>query len=159
MSSNVVVVADIGNLYHRINQKFKRKLNYDQLVLCASGSGQLYRLLAYGTQAYDEAAPFITYLKNLGFDVKIKKQKLMTARGCEEQPQNWNVGIAMDVVRLIGRTDTLILCSSHPDLIPLVHWVRDQGVRVIVCACSIPQALREAADDFIEIGEAMLETC
>ncbi len=70
---------------------------------------------------------------------------------------DWDVGIAIDIVRLIQRVDTIILGSADSDLAPVVEYVREQGCRCVIYACNISKELREVANATIEIDENILE--
>ncbi len=159
--SNIGLFVDISNLYYCIGKKFEgRKLDYQKLLGVGSEFGHIQRAHAYGTQMAEEALPFITCLKKLGYDTKYKRPRILDTQAGEEKrirKADWDVGLAMDVVRLIERVDTVIICSSDPDLTPLVQWVKDQGVRCVILACGVSRELRETADQFFEIGEPLLE--
>ncbi len=70
---------------------------------------------------------------------------------------DWDVGLAIDVVRIVDRVDQVVIGSADGDLAPLVEWVKEQGCRCIVFACNISRELRDVADEVIEIDEALLE--
>lgn len=152
--------ADVSNLYYCIGKRHEgRKLDYKKLLDYIRESGDLQRATAYGTQIEDEAKSFITCLKKLGYDTKYRKTKVTEAEDKKTyRYTSWNVGIAIDVVRVIGRVDVIILGSADAELVPLAQWVKDQGVRVVVLACGISKELKEMSDQFIEIDETFLET-
>ena len=163
---NIALFADVGNLYYCVGKRFEggkpnyAKLDYAKLYAIAASFGTLSRAFAYGSQVSDEAINFINCLKKLGYDPKYKCPKTVESEGNKiVRKSNWNVGIAMDVVRMIEhkRVDVVILASADADLVPLVQWVKDHGVRCIVLACGISRELKDAADQFIEIGEEYLE--
>jgi uncharacterized LabA/DUF88 family protein len=63
----------------------------------------------------------------------------------------------MDIVRMIKRVDTVVIGSSMSDLVPLVKWIREQGVKVIIMACGVPQVMKKATDQWIDLDELYLE--
>ena len=75
----------------------------------------------------------------------------------EIKKADWDVGIAIDIVRAINRVDILVLGSADGDLAPLLSWAKEQQCKTVVCACNISYELREVADELIEIDESFLE--
>lgn len=160
MKNEIAFFVDISNLFYCIGKRFVgKKIDYEKLLTRASEFGSLRRAIAYGTQIEDEAKNFITCLKRLGYDTKYKQAKTIEI---EEKKfikyTSWSVGIAMDVVRIVPRIDTVIIGSADSELAPLVQWIKDQGVKTIVLACGISRELKEIADSYIEINESLLET-
>lgn len=150
---------DISNLYYCVGKRFEgRKLDYQKLMDLAGSFGPLHRATAYGAQVKDEATSFITCLRKIGYDTKYKEPR-SDGEGDKRsiRKADWEVGIAIDVVRLVGRVDVIVLCSANAMFAPLVHWVKDQGVRVVVVACGISRELKDSADQWAEIGEDLLE--
>jgi uncharacterized LabA/DUF88 family protein len=151
--------VDIANLYYCVGKRFQnRKLDYAKLRDRVAEFGQMYRSFAYGVQMGEEANPFINCIRKLGYDTKYKKSKMTESN--EKQvirKADWDVGMTLDVARVIDRVDTVVIGSADLDLIDLVRFIRDKGVRCIVFACGIPQELRDVADFYIEITEDLLE--
>lgn len=154
----IALFADVGNLYYCVGKKFdSRKLDYAKYLKAVVGEDTLYRAFAYGTQLNDEAVRFITCLKHVGFEPKYKKPRPADSAK-EGKRVDWNVGISMDVVRLIDRVDTVVLGSAEAGLVPLVEWVKEKGVRCHVRACGISRELKDAADEYVELEEDLLES-
>lgn len=147
----VAVFADVGNLFHCISKKFPgRKLNYKKYLEQAVGENNLHQATAYGSQINNEASKFITCLQHIGFDVKYRLTRA-------NYRINWSTGIAMDVVRVIDKVDTVILGTGAEDIRPLVEWIKERGVRVIILACGINRDVREASHEWIELDSSFLE--
>jgi uncharacterized protein (TIGR00288 family) len=154
MSSRVSVFVDVGNQFYCINKKWPgRKLNYEKYLEKTKTFGTLGRAFAYGTQVDDTAAKFITALHHLGFEPQYKQVE-------KNVWYSWNVGMAMDIVRLVtnNKTDTIIIGNSDRSLSPVISWAKEKGVRVIVIACGINKELKLSCDRWVEIDEAMLES-
>lgn len=151
--------VDIANLYYCVGKRFQnRKLDYAKLRDRAAELGQLYRAFAYGVQMGEEANPFINCIRKLGYDTKYKKSKMTDENEKKViRKAEWDVGITLDVVRVLDRVDTVVIGSADLDLLDLVRYIRDKGVRCIIFACGIPAELREAADFYVEITEDLLE--
>lgn len=76
----------------------------------------------------------------------------------EFRKADWDVGLAIDVVRTIDRLDAVVLGTADGDLAPLVQWTKDQGCKCIIYACNVAKELRDIADLVIEINRDVLET-
>lgn len=144
------IFLDVGNLYYCIGKKFdKRKLDYRKYLKYVEDLGETTRATAYGCQLNNEAVGFVHCLKQIGLQTKFKTVKT--------HKSNWDVGLSIDIVRMSERIDIVILGSSNPNLVPVVEYVTQLGVDVIVVACGISKELKDVATDFIEIPESMLE--
>jgi uncharacterized LabA/DUF88 family protein len=159
MTKRVGLFADITNLYHSVGKRFSgRKLDYKKYIDKATGSDEIYRAFAYGTQINAEAVSFISCLRHFGYDPKYKRPKYIGQKeSIDGRKSDWYIGMAMDVVRLIDRLDIVIIGSSDPDLVPLIQWIKEKGVRCIIMACGISKELKDIADYYIEINETLLE--
>lgn len=69
---------------------------------------------------------------------------------------DWDVGIAMDIVRIADRLDVVVIGTADGDLAPVVRWAQDKGCECMIFACTISRELRETADKVIEIDESLL---
>ncbi len=158
--NNMGLFVDVSNLYYCIGKKFEgRKLDYAKLRNVAGEYGVVQRAYAYGTQIADEAMSFISCLRKLGYETKYKKPRIQEATpdGKQLRKADWDVGLSMDVVRLAPRVGTIVICSSEVELLPLVQWAKDEGIRCVIIACGISRELKDVADEYFEIGEDLLE--
>lgn len=157
--SKCAMFVDISNLYYCVGKRFEgRKLDYQKLMDVSGSYGPLQRASAYGAQVKDEATSFITCLRKIGYDTKYKEPRPETEGEKRSiRKADWEVGIAVDVVRVIDRVDTVILCSANAAFSPLASWIKDQGVRLVVVACGISRELKDLADQWVEIDEELLE--
>ena len=155
---SIGVFVDTSDLYHKIRRKFEGgKLCYEDYYEKAMTFGEVQQAFAYGMQTENEADGFITCLKMTGFDVRFKRPQILKIGDREIKRCEWGVKITVDIAKTITHLNTIVLGISNPDYIPLIHWVKDQGVRVIILASCIPRSLREVADEAIEIDENLLE--
>ena len=159
MSKRIGIFCDVSNLYYCIGKKFdKRKLDYREYLQYAKDLGDVQHAHAYGAQLNNEASGFIHCLRQIGFEPKYKSPKDYHNKDNFKSKADWDVGIAIDIVRMIDRMDMIILGTADGDLTPVVEWAKEQGVDVIILACGISRELKDAATKFIEIPESMLET-
>lgn len=154
-----VLFADISNLYYCVGKRFEdRKLDYVKLLKVARNLGDVQRAFAYGAQQRDEASAFISCLKKIGFESKYKNAPSpMEGEKRSIRKADWEIGIAVDIFRHIERVDTVILCTANATFAPLVEWIKDKGVKIVVIGCGISRELKDTADQWIEIGEDLLE--
>jgi len=158
MSKRIGVFVDVSNLYYCISKKFdKRKLDYRKYMKFIQDFGSISHAIAYGAQLKNEAVGFIHCLKQIGFEPKYKSPKDYHNKDNFKRKADWDVGIAIDVVRMIDHLDMVILGTADGDLTPLVEWVKERGVEIVVLSCGISRELKDVANKYIEIPESMLE--
>lgn len=146
---NIGLFIDVLNLHYCVDIKYGRKLNYELYLNKIVDFGELKWKFAYGTQKKDEADKFIYRLKHLGFDVKyltLIKNRIITTR----------VDLIIDIIKLINKLDVVILGTNNLDYIPLIQWIRNQGIKCGVFATRISKNLKEECDFYIEIDKSML---
>ena len=155
---SIGLFVDTSDIYHKVRRKFDgAKLCYEDYHAKVEGWGTIQQAFAYGMQTDNEADGFITCLRMTGFEVRFKRPKIMKIGDREIKRCEWGIKIAMDVVKTISRLDTIVLGVSNPDFIPLIHWIKDQGVKVIILSSCIPKSLCEVVDEVIEIDFDLLE--
>ncbi|MBI3088722.1 MAG: NYN domain-containing protein, partial [Candidatus Colwellbacteria bacterium] len=67
---------------------------------------------------------------------------------------DWDVGIAVDAIRMADMLDVIILVSGDGDFLPLVNylqWGLGKGVEVAAFGRTSSARLKEAADRFIDL--------
>lgn len=151
---SVGVFVDISNLYYSINKKFPgKKLHYKKYLREALQGHFQHRAIAYISQSPEEAPAFIQCLQYFGYQTKCKTNPPESTK----KRVHWELAIAMDVVRNIDKLDIVIIGSSNVELVPLLEWVREKGVKCVVMACGIEVAIIEKADYCCEIDEEFFE--
>lgn len=69
---------------------------------------------------------------------------------------DWDVGMAVDAVRMTNLViDAIVLVTGDGDFLPLVEYIKGTGRQAEIAAFgkSASVKLKEAADDFIDLGE------
>ena len=154
---SIGLFVDTSDLYHKVKRKFESKLCYEAYYDTVADLGTIQQAFAYVVQTDNEASGFITCLRMIDFDVRFKRPRIMKINDREIKRCDWGVKITIDVVKTIDHLDTIVLGISNPDYIPLIHWIKDQGVKVTILASGVPKSLRNIADNVIEIDETFLE--
>ena len=153
----VAILIDTQNLYHSAKNLYKSKVNFGAVVKTALGERRLVRALSYvvNTESGEEA-PFFEALEKLGIEIKTKDLQIFLGGA---KKADWDVGMAIDAIKLSHKVDAIVLATGDGDFIPLVEYVKAQGCQVeaISFGRSSSSRLREAVDDFIDMDEAPRE--
>lgn len=148
----VGVFVDIQNLYYSARALYNKKVNFRAVLDQAVSSRQLVRALAYGiTTEEAHEGDFHEALAGQGFEVKTKP--LQTFIGGQKKG-DWDVGIAMDILRLEPKIDVAVLVCGDGDFVPLVQFSKEHGLRLEVMSFreSTAKALIEVADSFFDLS-------
>ncbi len=96
-------------------------------------------------------ASFFEALEKAGLELRMKDLQIY-AGGLKKG--DWDVGLTVDVIRMMPFLDVIILVTGDGDYIPLVNYVKWAGGRVVEIASfrrSASTKLVEAADEFVNI--------
>ena len=149
----VAVLIDTQNLYHSAKNLYKSKVNFGAVVKAALGERRLIRALSYvvNTESGEETA-FFEALEKLGIEIKTKDLQIFYGGA---KKADWDVGLAIDAIKLSHKVDAIVLASGDGDFIPLVEYVKSQGCQVeaISFGRSSSGRLRETVDDFIDMDQ------
>ena len=149
----VAILIDTQNLYHSAKNLYKSKVNFAAVVKAALGERKLIRALSYvvNTESGEET-PFFEALEKVGIEIKTKDLQIFYGGA---KKADWDVGLAIDAIKLANKVDAIILATGDGDFIPLVEYVKNQGcqVEVITFGRSASGRLREVVDDFIDMDE------
>lgn len=140
-------------MYHSARSLFTARVNFGEVLERATADRRLVRAIAYVIKsASPEEQPFLDALDKAGFEVRTKELQVF-ADGSKKG--DWDVGLAIDAVRLADKMDSVVLVTGDGDFCPLATYLRDaKGCRVEVMAFgeSSSLKLREAADEFIDLS-------
>ncbi|MAZ56326.1 hypothetical protein CL653_00850 [bacterium] len=149
----VAILIDTQNLYHSAKNLYKAKVNFGEVIKNALGERKLIRALAYvvNTESGEEEA-FFEALEKLGIEIKTKDLQIFFGGA---KKADWDVGLAVDAIKLAHKVDAIVIASGDGDFIPLVEYVKSQGCQVeaITFGRSASGKLREVVDDFIDMDE------
>ena len=147
----VGVFVDVSNMYYSARVMYNRKVNFKAILKEAVGDRKLIRAVAYVIKAESpEEQKFFDALDNMGFEVKSKELQIFYGGN---KKGDWDVGIAMDAIRLAPKLDVIVIVSGDGDFIPLVDHLKSIGQKAEVVAFgrSASGKLREIADKFIDL--------
>lgn len=152
--NNAALFVDVNNLYFTVGKKAPgKKVDYKKYLEWAKTHANVSRAFAYVFQAEREAIHFITCLRKLGYETRCKAPRTV---GEKFKKMDYNVSICMDVVRMIPKVDAILLGTSDPEIVPLIQWVKDQGVQTIILSSLIPQEIKEVSDKYFEIPDEVV---
>jgi len=148
----VGIFIDTQNLYHSAKNLYHAKVNFKQVMQDAVAGRALIRAVAYviTTESEDEKS-FFEALEKLGIETKTKDLQIFFGGA---KKADWDVGIAVDAIKLAPKLDTIVLISGDGDFIPLVEYLRtNEGCQIEVMAFgkSSSSKLIETVDDFTDL--------
>jgi uncharacterized LabA/DUF88 family protein len=154
----IAIFVDSQNLYYSARMGYAAKVNYEKLLKLITENRNLIKAYAYIVQAPDgDVKPFATSLERIGYIVKIKDVR---TRSDGSAKANWDMGMALDILGILDRVDTIILASGDGDFVPLVDFIKTKNKRVEIFAFAENTAydLKEKADKFEPLGENIILT-
>ena len=152
----VGVFVDVQNMFYAAKDRYGRRVDYIKLLDLIVGPRYLMGAYAYVVQIPEiDQAPFLSLLEHNGYTIKSKDLRL---RGDGSAKGDWDVGIAVDVVSMLGSLDVVILASGDGDFCPLAELIKHQDKRFEVVAFehNTSMDLQQIADQFFPIGDELL---
>lgn len=150
----VAVLVDIQNLYYSAKNLYNSRVNYKNLLSLVVQDRLLVRAIAYAIKAEEsKESEFFDALHNAGFEVKEKNLQIFLGGA---KKGDWDIGIAMDAIRLGHKVDSIILISGDGDFRPVVNYLQQSLgclVEVVAFKKTTNKELIEIADDFINIED------
>jgi uncharacterized LabA/DUF88 family protein len=149
----VGVFIDTQNLYHSARNLYQARVNFGAVLKDAVAGRKLVRAVAYviTTEAGDEKNFFEALLK-LGIETKTKDLQIFPGGS---KKADWDVGLAVDAIKMSPRLDCVVIISGDGDFVPLVQYLQTIGVQVEVVSFgkSTSGKLRETVDEFLDLSE------
>ncbi len=150
----VAIFIDTQNLYHCAKNLYQARVNFAAILKDAVADRNLVRAIAYMvTTESGEEKNFLESLAKMGIEVKTKDLQIF-AGGAKKA--DWDVGLAVDAVKLATKVDTIVIASGDGDFVPLVEYLKvscGNQVEVVAFGKSTSGKLKEIADEFTDLGE------
>lgn len=149
----VGVFVDVQNLYYSARNIYNSRVNFNEILKEAIGNRKLIRAIAYVVKAdMPEEHSFFEALEKAGFEVKSKD--LQTFAG-GSQKADWDVGIAMDIIKQMNKLDVVVLASGDGDFAPLLEYLQMTGqlTETVAFGKSTSSKIKELTDHFIDLDE------
>lgn len=148
----VGIFIDTQNLYHTARNLYGKYVNFGNIIKEGLKDRKLIRAFAYVVSTEEGVEEkFFEALEKLGIEVRTKDLQVF-AGGAKKG--DWDVGMAIDAVKLAPKLDAVILVTGDGDFVPLVeHLKYNEGCQVeaMTFGRSSSNKLREAVDDFIDL--------
>lgn len=148
----VGVFIDVANMYHSAKNLYGAKVNFSEILKIAVSGRKLIRAIAYVIKSQTgEEEGFFEALEKQGFEIKSKDLQIF-AGGAKKA--DWDVGLAMDAIKLASRLDSVVLVTGDGDFTPLVSYLKENKgcqVEVIAFGKTTSAKLLEIADDFTNL--------
>ncbi|HKM40716.1 MAG: NYN domain-containing protein [Patescibacteria group bacterium] len=150
----VGILVDISNMYHSAKNLFGKKVNFQEILKQAVAGRKLIRATAYAIKTEsEEEMPFFEALSQQGFEVKMKDLQVFIDG---TKKADWDIGLAIDAIKLADKLDVIIIVSGDGDFLPLVSYLQNnKGCLVEIMSFSKTTSTRliEEADDFIDLSK------
>lgn len=156
-SQRVGVFVDVQNMYYSAKNLYAKKVNFGAILKKASTSRELIRAIAYVIKAdVEQEANFFDALQKQGYEVKAKDLQVFFGGA---KKGDWDVGIAMDVMRTAHKLDVVVLVSGDGDFKDLLEHAKSLGCRTEIMAFRKTASSRiiDIADRFTDLGEIKSE--
>jgi uncharacterized LabA/DUF88 family protein len=153
-AQRVGVFIDTQNLYHSAKNLYKAKVNFNNVLKDAVADRQLIRAIAYVvTTESGEEKGFFDALAKIGIETKTKDLQIFFGGA---KKADWDVGMAIDAVKMAPKLDVVVLVTGDGDFVPAVEHLKTAGgcqVEVVSFGRSSSGRLKEAVDEFIDMDE------
>lgn len=154
-NQRVGIFIDVQNLYHSAKNIYHGRVNYPELIKHLVAGRQLIRSMAYvvkSESALGEAS-FFEALENAGMELRMKDLQIYPDG---TKKADWDIGMAVDALRMSSFLDVIILVTGDGDFLPLVDYLK-WGVGRLVEVASFKRStsakMQENADLFINLEE------
>ncbi len=175
-NQRVGIFVDVQNLYHSAKNLYQGRVNYAELIKHLVAGRQLIRAMAYVVKSegvepqrgYEGVRPpaarpaqaeggisseasFFEALEKAGLELRMKDLQIY-AGGMKKA--DWDVGMAVDAIRMSSFLDVIVLVTGDGDFLPLIDYLKWGAGRVVEVAAfrrSASSKIQEAADRFVSI--------
>lgn len=149
----VAIFIDTQNMYYSARNLYGARVNFKNIVEDAVGGRKLTRAIAYvvATKTGEEK-PFFEALNTAGIETKEKELQIYGGM----KKADWDVGIAVDAIKLADKVDAIVIASGDGDFAPLVEYLRGvKGclVEVVSFRETTSSKLLELVDDYIDLSK------
>ena len=151
-AQRVGIFIDTQNLYHSAKNLYHAKVNFGAIIKEVLDNRVLIRAVAYvvTTESGEEKA-FFEALSKVGIETRTKPLQIFLGGA---KKADWDVGLAVDAIKMAPKLDTVIIASGDGDFVPLVEYLKNNGgaqVEVVAFGKSSSARLIEASDDFLDL--------
>ncbi|MCP6720155.1 MAG: NYN domain-containing protein [Patescibacteria group bacterium] len=152
-AQRVGIFIDVQNVYHSAKNLYNSRVNFQELIKTLLGNRHLIRAVAYVVKSETALGEksFFEALKKTGLELRIKDLQIYSSGA---KKADWDVGMAVDAIRMANSLDVVILVTGDGDFVPLVEylkWGLGRQVEVAAFSRTTSGRLKESAEKFIEL--------
>lgn len=151
-NQRVGVFIDVQNMYYSARAMYDSHVNFGKILEQAIAKRQLIRAIAYVIRSdAPKEQTFFDALGKVGLEVKSKDIQIFPGG---DKKGDWDVGVAVDAIKIADRLDVVILVTGDGDFVPLVTYLKEnKGCRVegIAFGRSTSARLIESLDAFYDL--------
>ena len=152
-SQRVGIFVDVQNMYYSAKNLYNKKVNFGKIMEIGVDQRSLTRAIAYVIKAdVEQEANFFDALTKQGYEVKAKDLQIFFGGA---KKGDWDVGIAMDVMRTASKLDVVVLVSGDGDFKDLLEHVKSLGCRpeVVAFGKTASSQLVEQAERYVDLDK------
>lgn len=154
-SQRVGIFIDVQNIYHSSKNLYNSRVNFENLIKELLGDRQLIRAVAYVVKSETALGEnsFFEALGKAGLELRVKDLQIFSSGA---KKADWDVGIAVDAIRIANDLDVVVLVTGDGDFIPLIEYLKwGMGKKTEVAAFGKTSSgkLREATEKFLDIED------
>lgn len=151
-NQRVGVFIDVQNMYYSAKNLYNSKVNFGNILEDAVAGRELIRAIAYVVRATGEEKPFFEALYQRGLETKERDVQVFESGA---KKADWDVGMAVDAIRISEILDVVILVSGDGDFVELVDYLKHHGrqVEAIAFRETSSAKLVAAVDDFTDLSK------
>ena len=147
------IFIDIQNLYHSAKNLYGGRGKHAQLMKALSGGWKLGRPPGYSGKRGDMVGEetFFEALQKAGIELRIKDIQVFPGGA---KKADWDIGMAVDAIRMASMLDIIVIVTGDGDFVPLVEYLKlglGKGVEVAAFGRTTSGRLRESTDTFIDL--------
>lgn len=157
-SERVALFIDVQNMWYAARQQhgISARVDFEKLMQAAVGERRLIRAYAYVIQTPEvDQSGFVTMLEQFSYEVK---RKDLRRRSDGSAKGDWDMEMAIDMIRIADKVDVVILASGDGDFVSLIQLLKERGPQVEVFSFphNTARDLMETADHYHPMDAALL---
>ena len=140
-------------MYYSGRNLYNAKVNFNAILKTAVNGRKLIRAFAYVIKAdVKDEQNFFDALEGMGIEIRAKDLQVFYGGA---KKGDWDVGIAMDIMRMANKLDCVVLVSGDGDFKDLLEHVTALGCRteVIAFGKSASSRIKDVTDNFIDMDK------
>jgi len=153
-AQRVGIFIDTQNIYHSAKNFYGKNVDFGKLVSFLNQDRNLIRAIAYVIKSdlSQKEIMFYEALISKGIELRIKDIVILPDGS---KKADWDIGIAVDAIRLSKFLDVIILVTGDGDFVPLVEFLKNQGniVEIAGFGKNTSVKLKEIADFYYDLDE------